>query len=519
MFERIESTLNRHASLVGIALVICGFLWRYFYSSNFYLNPDESLHYAVAAHDWHGWAGFYKNATRVVHPPLFIGILEGMLHFGRSEAVLRFVPIAAGAAFPWFVMLWVRWLASAAAALCAQLILTFSPTLIDLSTEVRAYTIAFLFLSMSLVMLEQALDTRGLRCLAWFHLSLYLAILSEYCVAWFVGALGVYTFLRLRKDPRPRSFLVAWIIGQCGALGIYVFLYRTHIAKFSYQGLQGLNTTYLQMNFPEPHENLIHFAVKGTFRQFKFLFELPALAWFGAIAFLFGLYRLGRSKSPLHATLLVLPFCFACLGAIFRLFPYGATRHTAILGIPAAAAIGVAVAAIVRGRVFPIIATALPVVLLWNILAPDSYLPLSRERRQLASMHEAVQFLGSELDPKSVIVTDDGTSYMLGYYLPCPPLGNHPIDKPYPMRQCAGLRIVSSPTFEFSGFTEVTDNLSEIQRTYHLDGPIWVVAGGFRIHVANPKSDSRPFGRTIAIFQPADLPRVSLTKTQGQSQK
>ena len=519
MLERVESALNRNTQTVGIALVICGFLWRYFYCSNFYLNPDESLHYTVAAHEWDGWTGFYENATRVVHPPLFIGILQGMLHFGRSESTLRFVPIAAGAVFPWFVMLWVQRFAGSAAALSTQLILTFSPSLIDLSTEVRAYTIAFLFLSISLVMLEKALDTTSLRYLAWFHLSLYLAILSEYCVAWFVGALGIYALLRLRTVPRQRNFWAAWVIGQVGALGIYVFLYRTHIAKISYRGVEGLNITYLQMNFPEQHESLFHFILKGSIRQFKYLFELPILAWLGVIAFLFGVYRLGRTKSPLHAMLLVLPFCFACLGAILKLFPYGATRHTAILSIAAAAGIGVTVAVFVRTRLLPILAVALPVVVLWNLWAPDSYLPLPRERRQLASMHEAVQYLRSEVDSKSVIVTDDGTSYMLNYYLPCSELGNYSVAEPYPMRQCAGLRFVIAPTFEFSGFTDVADNLAQIQRTYHLDVPIWVVAGGFRLHVTNPRSDSRPFGKTIAVFQPADLPNSPLAKAETPSQE
>jgi hypothetical protein len=254
--------------------------------------------------------------------------------------------------------------------------------------------------------------------------------------------------------------------------------------------------------------------LKGSVRQFKYLFELPALAWLGAIAFLFGVYRVWRTKSPLHAILLVLPFCLACLGAVFHLFPYGATRHTAVLGIAAAAGIGVAIAFFARNRVFPILSAALPIVLLWNLWAPDSYLPLPRERRQLSSMYEAIQFLRSGEDSKSVIVTDEGTSYMLNYYLSCPGLGNYSVDEPFPVRQCAGLRFVVAPTYEFSGFTDVTENLSQIREKYHLEGSIWVVAGGFRIHVTNPKSDSRPFGKTIAVFQPSDLPNTPLAKAE-----
>ena len=81
----------------------------------------------------------------------------------------------------------------------AQLMLTFSPTLIDLSSEVRAYILAFLFLSTSLVFLEKALDHSRMGYMIWFHVFLYLAILTEYCVAWYAAALGVYAMLRLWK--------------------------------------------------------------------------------------------------------------------------------------------------------------------------------------------------------------------------------------------------------------------------------------------------------------------------------
>jgi hypothetical protein len=32
--------------------------------------------------------------------------------------------------------------------------------------------------------------------------------------------------------------------------------------------------------------------------------------------------------------------------------------------------------------------------------------------------------------------------------------------------------------------------------------------------VTNPKSDSRPFGKTIAVFQPSDLPNTPLAKAE-----
>ena len=502
--ERTEAALNTHTRGVGAAIIISGLLWRLYYATDFSLNADEALHYMTAAHDWHGWIGFYRTATRVLHPPLFIAVLRGVLPMGHSELMLRLVPMVAGVLFPWFVMLWARRFTGNAAALSAQLLLTFSPTLIDLSTEVRAYTLAYLLFSISLVLLEEALDRGSTGFMVLFLGFLYLAILTEYCVAWFVAALAIYVFLRLWRSPGPRGVRIAWILGQVGALGLYVFLYETQVSRLPHSGLLGMYDTWLKGAFPQPHQHLLVFALKGSFRQFKYMLQTPFLVWIGIIAFLYGLYRLWRSKSALRSILIVLPFFVACLGAILRVFPYGATRHTAILGIAIATGSGVAVAAIARNRVLPILVAAVPIILVWNLSATDLYVSVPRYRRQLSSMREAIQFLRSNVLSGSIIVTDGGTDHILGYYLGCPDYGYHDSDETYRMRKCADIPIVVTPPFEFGGPADLSDALFQVKNKYHLAQPVWVVAGGFGINVANPVSDSRPFGKTIAIFQTSD---------------
>lgn len=179
---RAQDWLNAHVRAVGIAITLCGLVWRFWYASDLYLSPDESVYYTVATHDWRGWIGLYHNAILPPHPPLFVPILQAVPQFGQSEWMLRFVPILAGSLFPLFVMLWLQRVAGNAAALSAQLLLTFSPSLIYLSTEVRAYTLAFLFVSISLLFLEIALDKMSVRFMIWFHVFLYLAISTS--IAW-----------------------------------------------------------------------------------------------------------------------------------------------------------------------------------------------------------------------------------------------------------------------------------------------------------------------------------------------
>src|SRR5262249_49620280 len=106
--QRVEDFLNKRARIVASIVAICGLLWRLYYASAFYLNPDEAMHFTIAATDWHGWVGFYRNATRSYHPPLFFPVLQGIFFLGQSEWLLRLVPTVAGALFPWFIMIWVQ---------------------------------------------------------------------------------------------------------------------------------------------------------------------------------------------------------------------------------------------------------------------------------------------------------------------------------------------------------------------------------------------------------------------------
>ena len=213
----------------------------------------------------------------------------------------------------------------------------------------------------------------------------------------------------------------------------------------------------------------------------------------------------------LALTPFVLPFCVACLAAIFHLFPYGDTRHTAILGIAIAAGLGSAVASLTRNRILPILTVALPMIFIWNVLSPEPTFIIPRYRHHLSAMHEAIQFLGSGVPSGSVIVTDMGTDLTLGYYLGCPD-DESDSDEPYRMCQCAGLHFVVAPTFGFSGPAELRDTLSQARAKYHLEPSVWIAAGGFSIYVANPISESRPFGKTMAIFEDSDLQTASVVR-------
>ena len=319
---RVEGFLNKHIRMVGAIIAVCGFAIRLYYASQYYLNTDEALHYTTAAHPWHGLVGLYLNATKILHPPLLIVLLQPISadwpFRGTAQAcaiILRsIVPVVCHA-------LGAENCRQRGGALRASVLaVAFSPMLIDLGAEIRAYTLAFLFFSVCLLFLEKSLESGSTRSMIWFSVFLYLAMLSEYSVAWFMAAAGIYAILRLWKRPASGRLFLVWALGQLVALGLYLFLYKTHISQFSRNALEENYTTWLQPGFPLPHQNILRFAVHGTMNQFRYMFQLRALVWAAAIAFVFGLYFLWRRKSPSYSILMVLPFCFACLGAIFPSF-------------------------------------------------------------------------------------------------------------------------------------------------------------------------------------------------------
>jgi len=100
----------------------------------------------------------------------------------------------------------------------------------------EGYTLAFLFFSLCLLLLEKSLESGSLRSMLWFNVFLYLSILTEYSVAWFVAAAAVYAILRLRKQHATGRLLLLWTLGQLVALGLYLFSYKFHISRWQHKG-------------------------------------------------------------------------------------------------------------------------------------------------------------------------------------------------------------------------------------------------------------------------------------------
>ncbi len=255
-----------------------------------------------------------------------------------------------------------------------------------------------------------------------FNVFLYLSVLTEYSAAWFVAAAGVYAILRLWKQHATGRLLLLWALGQLVAVGLYLFSYKFHISRWQHKGaFEGIYTTWLQSGFPDPHENSLRFAVHGTLEQFKYMFQMRTLAWAAAVLFLLGLYFLWRRKSPFYAIMMVSPFCFAYSAAVFHLYPYGPSRHTAILHIAIAATVGTAVATLARHRLLPIMAAAPACVIAWILLVayghgiPDE-MTIPPAWHRLKDMRGATASLQKSVPPNALIAIENFPDLTLGYY-------------------------------------------------------------------------------------------------------
>jgi hypothetical protein len=323
--------------------------------------------------------------------------------------------------------------------------------------------------------------------------------------------MGVYALLRLWRSHKQGHLWVVWATGQVGALGLYTVLIVTQMSKH-WPG-DGTVDGWLKTEFLQPGQNVMSFVLRGSLNQFRYGIGVRSLGVFAGAAFLFGLCRLWKNGKPLHAMLLVLPICLGCLGAVLHLFPYGASRHTAVVGIAVAAGIGSAAAALTRNRILPIFLASFLMLPVWNWFGEDHYFPVSHERRSLSQMRQATQFLISAVPVGSVVVTDGGTYYMLAYYLNSNEvtLAGH-VDGAH---EVAGLHFAVARTFRFVGDAALRQFLSQTRHSYNLEGPVWVATGGYDIEVTNPASNAKPFEKTIAIFENSDPPVAMSGLTPG----
>ena len=524
----MDSSLDGPHNPWTYVLLGVGFLVRIWHASGTFLNSDEVMHFAAANQT--SWLQSYKVSLAISHPPLLIFVMHAWRVLGTSELMLRMPSILAGMAFCWFTFRWAQILFEKSVAWIIYVFVLFLPSTIELSTEIRQYALFLAFAMGSAYLLERALAKNSAGTMLFSGVCLWLAIGSHFSAFLFAPALGIYTIWRMWSQRTPLSIISAWTAGQVVALGLCAFLYFTQIRQLSqYFGGQDatqgwMGNAYLSHSYFIPGKvNPLVFIAGRTIGVFQYVFRQLVVGDLAFILFVIGVVLVFRHR-PVSARvtsrqlgcLLLLPFAINCAAALVRSYPYGGTRHSCMLIPFALAGVSVALAQLVKQKVFLGITVALLVSVVCHLSTAKELPYVAPDAQRSANMHAAMSFI-HQLPPGEPLFADVQTNLLLGHYLceqrPVLSDGSVPGFVSY---ECGGHRVIASRTKYIFTAKSFYDQWQEMVTKYHMQpgSKIWVAQMGWYTYVAFELANFPEFHLTPHYFGP-QIQIFSLTVGQA----
>ena len=510
---------SRFDTLLPLFVLVAGLGARLIQAKEYFLNPDEALHYLSASQPSVGLA--YKAALTNAHPPLLILVLYYWRSFGQSELMLRIPSVLAGTACCWLAYLWLKQVTDRSTAFMGLLLLLFAPSLIALSAEVRQYALLLFFIAGCLYLSERAIRENSRPLMVLFSLCLYGALLTHYSSLLFAFTMGIYMLLRLYPYGKRPGLFAVWVSGQIGALALVTYFLLTHVAHLRAMGMpREIAETWLRKSIFHPSDhNAAVFASAQTLRVFTYLFSHGLVGTLVLLAFLGGMVSLLRRKTPWNkdgptprelVLLFGLPFVANCGAALAGIYPYGGTRHNAFLAPFAVGGAAIGLATWIPARLWAKSLVLVITLALCNFLpAPP---PLIRARNHsVVLMKNAVDYLRQSTPPGSILLADYQSGLLLGYYA-C----NHGIVQVFPPLQrftradCGPYTVITAGTQEWRfNADDLPGQLANVAETYGLvpGTKVWLFDAGWITDLApvltseNRCSAPRTFGENILICQ------------------
>lgn len=523
----IENWIDGRLDAIAVAVVAAGLVARLVVAQRSYLNPDEALHYLVI----HQPSAFlaYQASTLEAHPPLTYLLLYFWQFLGRSELMLRLPFVLAGAGFSWLSFKWMQLFFSKTVALIGLILITFSPAMINLSCEIRQYSVLLCCLAASLYFLGWALRDNSPRQMWYFSAFLCLAILSHYSAALFVLAIGIYTLVRIADGQISRKVIAAWAAGQAGALALYAFLYFTQLSKLK-SSIATWDSPFEQYYFHWRDGDLYFFLSHNTSNIFLYLFKQRYVSAAILLIFACGVVLLfakglfpgpGKPRSCQLAILVSLPFVISWGAAIGGVYPYVGSRHTIFLALFAIAAASFFLATLVRQKLWAGILAAVVLVGISNASEDPSRARITKENQRRELMASALNYIHASIPRGESILLDKQSSFMMAYYL-CGPQETPSFDATqgeFFRFSCGGYSFVGFSLWKLKADTFV----SEFDRVAHTYGwkpgtRVWVVQAGWGVNLdVGLPSQSRQFrcltprifGQNISVIPFVTAPDLS----------
>lgn len=522
--SRCQLWLERHTNGIAALLLAGGFVARIQSASGTFLNPDEAQHFLVANRA--SLALAYKSSLTLAHPPLLIFVLYFWRIFGNSELVLRMSSVLAGILFCWLFFKWLDVILGHTEALLGLVFVALLPPLVSLSSQVRQYSLLLLFMTLAAYTFERSLAKNSALLMALFSISLYLAMLSHYSALFFTASIGVYAVLRFTTQRFPMKVIFTWIAGQACALGLFIFLYRTHISKLKGSSVaQEAAEGWLRRSyFHRGQDHLFLFILGRTFGIFQYIFGNLAIGDVMGLLFVGGLVLLVRHENeniqrdriaPALWQLLIfllLPLALNCAAALAGAYPFGGTRHSVFLVIFCVAGISFFLASIFKQKTVRSFATALVIVAACALFVMPHQPYMTRSDQSRSQMERSLSFIQERIPQTTPIFIDVQTRMLLGYYL-CrdqQTSAEAPAQN-FEVLQCGGYQLITANVWLLDADT-FQDWWNKMIRTYDLKSGdnIWVVQEGWGADVASKLKSEKidfknlkinSFGRNIQIFQ------------------
>ncbi len=452
VLQKADNWLRDHLNGVALLVIAAGAGLRIYISTRTYLNPDEALHYLII-NQHSAWLA-YKTSLSNAHPPLIYLVLYFWHRFGQSEWMLRFPSVVTGTIFCWMMFQWTKRLFNPAAGLISLVLCTFSPSMVTLSAEVRAYALLLFCMGGALYFMAGAFQETSVAKMWFFTLFLYLAVISHYSAVFFTMAAGLYALARFADSSSLRKLVLPWAIGQAGAIAIYAFLYVTHVSKLK-NSIETWSVPFTTAYFHPDSGSIFTFTAINTANIFFFIFgsryvaELLLLLFVAGISFL--LIRdlspkAGNSKSAHLGILFLLPFLAVWCAAIAGIYPFVGSRHTAFLAPFAIAGVSFSLAAITRQKLWAGLLAASILMAFSNAgEKPVEELELSKGDHSPAVMLSSIQYMNQTVRPGDHILVDYQSSLPLAFYFcgPKAPVLMQTVRGEYLEFTCHGNQVIS----------------------------------------------------------------------------
>ncbi len=519
--HRLQNQFKATWNLASGLMLLLAFSLRLWKASGTFLNLDEAMHFLAANKPSLGEA--YHTSLTLAHPPLLILFLHVWRKLGTSELFLRMPSVIAGTIFCWIFFRWLARLLGPVVGWVGFILVGLLPLFVELSAEVRQYPLLLCFMMAAAYLLELSLDENSAGKMVSCFIFLYLAMLTHFSAILFAGAVGAYSLLRLVSNRPSWRIVTLWIAGQAVALGLFVFLWFTQISKLK----TGASAQHMQVLLANSYfhwgtDHLLGFVFARTFGVLQYTFGQLAVGDVAGVLFISGVVLLlisknvvggkGPSKSQLGLFLL-LPFVINAAAAIFGLYPYGGTRHSAFLIPFAVAGVSLTIATLMRRLLFPVVGIAVLIVVICQIFGAPHRPYMRREDQRRGNMLQAMNAIRQKVSPGDVIFVDFQTSFLLRFYL-CPEISFTGLP-PAAFRDfsCGGHRVISlGPETTLLTGDLFPRRWNEMVSAYDLKPgqPVWIFQAGWDIGLARDLQQKVPefhnlkaesFGRNISLFK------------------